>query len=142
MFKAWIKTGFCWLLAAFFLLAGIFLHFFEAESAAKIVPPFLPFPLLIVQITGVMEILFALGLVWPKWKYYTGIVLSLYLLAVLPANIYMAIAGMPLGGHDLSAFQLWFRVFLQFPLIALVLWATGFWEKPFRNLFKRSDEAA
>lgn len=128
MLKARVKVFFCWLLAAFFLLAGVFLHFFEAETVAKIVPPFLPFPKLIVILTGVLEILFALGLVWSKWRRLTGIVLSLYLLAVLPANIYMALEGMPLGGRDLTAFQLWFRVTLQFPLIALVLWATGFWQ--------------
>lgn len=141
MIRIYLKTGFCWLLAAFFLLAGIFLHFLEAESAAQIVPPFLPFPVLIVLITGVMEVLFAIGLVWPKWRRYTGMVLSLYLLAVLPANIYMAIESMPLFGKELSAFQLWFRVFLQFPLIALVLWATGFWEKPLK-IIKRSDAGA
>ncbi len=130
MLKSKIKVFICWVLALFFLAAGILLHFMAADEVAKIVPPFLPFPKLIVVVTGVMEILFAIGLIRPKWRRLTGIVLSLYLLAVLPANIHMALAGMPLGGRDLTAFQLWFRVALQFPLIALILWASGFWKKP------------
>lgn len=129
MLKAKIKLVFCWVLALFFLAAGVLLHFMSVSEVAKIVPPFLPFPELIVVMTGVMEVMFSVGLIWPKWRRLTGMVLSVYLLAVLPANIYMALEGMPLGGRDLTAFQLWFRVFLQFPLIALILWASGFWEK-------------
>ncbi|WP_416876820.1 hypothetical protein [Litorimonas sp.] len=136
MLKSRIKSVFCWVLALFFLAAGILLHFMATDEVAQIVPPFLPFPKLIVIVTGVLEILFAIGLIWPKWRRLTGIVLSVYLLAVLPANIYMALENMPLGERDLTGFQLWFRVALQFPLIALVLWASGFWEKP-----KSSDAA-
>jgi uncharacterized membrane protein len=136
MLKSRIKSVFCWVLALFFLVAGILLHFMATDEVAQIVPPFLPLPKLIVIVTGVMEILFAIGLIWPKWRRLTGIVLSVYLLAVLPANIYMALENMPLDGRDLTSFQLWFRVALQFPLIALVLWASGFWEKP-----KSSDAA-
>jgi len=130
MLKSKIKMVICWVLALFFLAAGVLLHFMAASEVANIVPPFLPFPKLIVIVTGVMEIFFAIGLVWPKWSRFTGIALSVYLLAVLPANIHMALEGMPLGGRDLTAFQLWFRVALQFPLIALILWASGYWEKP------------
>ncbi len=126
--KPIIKWVLCILLAAFFLLAGLS-HFTAVDEFAKIVPPFLPFPKLIVQVTGVMELVFAAGLLWPKFRRRTGILLSLFLLAVLPANIYMAIADIPFNGRDMTDFQLWFRVFLQFPLIALILWATNFWYK-------------
>jgi uncharacterized membrane protein len=56
-----IQLIFCGLLAVFFLLAGIS-HFTAVDEFVKIVPPFLPFPKLIVQVTGVMEIIFAVGL--------------------------------------------------------------------------------
>lgn len=117
------KTIICWLLAAFFLLAGI-THFTQTDSFAAIVPPALPFKHLIVQITGAMELVFAVGLLVPKWRRITGWALSAFLLAVLPANIYMALAGIPFGELS-SPTALWVRVFLQFPLIALVLWACG-----------------
>jgi uncharacterized membrane protein len=118
------KTILCWLLALFFLFAGIS-HFTEIDNFAAIVPPALPFKHLIVQVTGLMELTFVVGLIVPKWRRMTGWVLSVYLLAVLPANIYMAIAGIPLGDMAASPAALWFRVFLQFPLIALILWVCG-----------------
>ncbi len=117
-------------LAILFLIAGV-LHFRLDDAFARIVPPMLPFSVGIVWITGVMELGFAAALV-AKWKLpLTGLLLSAYLLAVLPANIYMAVAGIPLGDTALSPAALWLRVALQFPLIALVLWCTG--APPFRK---------
>lgn len=117
------KTLTCWILALFFAFAGV-AHFALVDSFAAIVPPALPFKPIIVQLTGVMELAFAVGLLVPRWRRMTGWALSAYLLAVLPANIYMALEGMPLGPLDMPA-ALWGRVALQFPLIALVLWACG-----------------
>lgn len=99
------------------------------DAFAAIVPPALPFKPFIVQLTGVMELVFAAGLVLPRWRARTGFALAAYLLAVLPANIYMALAGIPLGPLD-SAAMLWGRVALQFPLIALVMWACGSVQRP------------
>ncbi|MBB33945.1 MAG: hypothetical protein CME88_13465 [Hirschia sp.] len=117
-------------LALFFAVAGV-LHFYLDDVFANIVPPVLPFPIAIVWITGVMELGFALGLMLTYRLSVTGLLLGLYLLAVLPANVYMAMAGIPLGQIELGAGVLWGRVALQFPLIALVLWATG--APPFRS---------
>jgi uncharacterized membrane protein len=112
------------LLAVFFAVAGV-LHFYLDDAFARIVPPALPFPVAIVWVTGVMELGFAAALI-ARWRLpQTGLLLSAYLLAVLPANIYMAVAGIPLGDIPISPAALWTRVALQFPLIALVLWCTG-----------------
>ncbi len=117
-------------LAIFFLIAGV-LHFQLDDAFARIVPPVLPYPVAIVWITGAMELAFAAALI-AKWRLpFTGLALSAYLLAVLPANIYMALAGIPLGDTVMSPAALWLRVALQFPLIALVLWCTG--APPFRK---------
>lgn len=119
-----IKIGICYVIAAFFLIAG-YLHFAKAGTFAAIVPPLLPFPVFIVWVTGVMEIVLAVGLLIPKYRRLAGLLFAPYLLAVLPANIYMAMADIPFNGESLSPGLLWFRVFLQFPLIALILWASG-----------------
>ena len=110
-------------LAAFFAVAGV-LHFTMTDAFASIVPPALPYPKLIVQVTGVMELAFAPGLLHPATRRATGWALAAYLLAVLPANIYMAVERIPLGGRELSDAVLWVRVAMQFPLIGVVLWAT------------------
>jgi uncharacterized membrane protein len=125
-----VKTGLCWFFAIFFCVAGI-MHFVKVEAFAAIVPPMLPFPKLIVWITGIMEMIFALGLVLPKYRKRSGFWLAPFLLAVLPANIYMAMYNIPLGDAVASPTALWMRVALQFPLIALILWASG-------NLARRS----
>ena len=117
-----LRTLICYLLAAVFLVAGV-LHFTLLDAFASIVPPALPFRRLIVQLTGVIEIVLALGLLLPRTRAATGWLLSAYLVAVLPANIYMAVARIPLGETVLPDWALWFRVLLQFPLIGLVLWA-------------------
>ena len=101
------------------------MHFVEVDSFAAIVPPMLPFPKLIVWVTGVMEIAFALGLLLPKYRKLSGFWLAPFLLAVLPANIYMAMYNVPMGDTVASPIALWVRVALQFPLIALILWASG-----------------
>lgn len=117
------KTVLCWLIAAFFFFAGI-MHFVQDDMFAAIVPPLLPFPKFIVWVTGVMEIILAVMIVIPKYRQLAGALFAPYLLAVLPANIYMAIAGIPLGETAASPTALWVRVALQFPLIALIWWAS------------------
>jgi len=118
------KTFLCYGVAALFIYAGI-THFTKDHVYAAIVPPFLPFPFVIVWVTGVMEIILAIGLILPKWRRVSGQLFAPYLLAVLPANIYMALAGIGFDGVALTPTQLWIRVALQFPLIALILWASG-----------------
>ena len=126
-----IKTIFCYLLALFFFVAGI-THFTQDEAYAGIVPPLLPFPLMIVWVTGIMELFFAVGLTIKKFRKISGFWLAPFLLAVLPANIYMAMYNIPLGDMESSSTALWVRVALQFPLIALILWASGNFDKKTR----------
>jgi len=63
-------------------------------------------------------------LLCPHFRPRVGVLLGLFLLAVLPANIYMAMAGIPFGDSLSSPAALWTRVALQFPLIAIIYWAT------------------
>ncbi|MEM1104405.1 MAG: hypothetical protein AAGH48_09885 [Pseudomonadota bacterium] len=120
MAKPIIRT----LLALFFFTAGL-CHFVFDAAFARIVPPALPYPLAIVWATGVMEVAFAAALLQRRQLRWVGWVLCAYLLAVLPANIHMALTGMALGPFGASEAVLWGRAALQFPLIALVFWATS-----------------
>jgi uncharacterized membrane protein len=66
----------------------------------RMVPPIFPRPDLLVTVTGVLEILGAIGLFIPGTARAAGICLALLLIALFPANIYAArdkltIAGQP-----------------------------------------------
>lgn len=113
----------CWLLAVFFLAAGL-LHVVATPEFMKIVPPPVPLKREVVWLTGLLEITFAVGLVIPRLRRVTGWILAGYLLAVLPANVYMALERVEVAGVVLPDWLAWVRVALQFGLIWLVLRAT------------------
>ena len=54
------------------------------------VPPYLPYHLELVYISGFFEILFGIMILFPRYRFYGSIGLILLLLAVFPANIYLA----------------------------------------------------
>ena len=73
----------------FYTIIGI-KHFIELDYFLSIIPPYLPFHLELVYISGFFEILFGLMILFPKYRYYGAIGLILLLIAVFPANIYLA----------------------------------------------------
>ena len=78
-------------LAAMFVLTGV-AHFAPPLRAAlvAIVPPQLPAPGLLVTVTGVLELLGAVGLLVPTTRVAAAVCLLLLMLAMFPANIYAA----------------------------------------------------
>lgn len=93
-----------------------------------IVPPFVPFPSLMVYLTGVFELLGALGLVIRPTRWAAGLALALLFVLLLPANIYAALADVPFGGE--AATPLWQRIPEQVVYIAIVLWAAATAPRP------------
>jgi uncharacterized membrane protein len=85
------------------------------------VPPAVPNPELMVTFTGVCEILGAIGLLIPRTRRLAAIALIAFLVAVLPANVHAARAGLRLGGSP--ATPLVPRVILQVLFIGLVWWS-------------------
>ncbi len=61
----------------------------------QVMPPALPYPLVIVVLTGAAEIAGAVGLFVPRTRAAAGVALALYAVCVYPANILHAV-------HDLS----------------------------------------
>lgn len=97
--------------------AGI-LHFLREKNFRKIVPKVLPFRKFIVLITGVFEIIFAILLWVKKGQNITSKLLALFMVAVLPANLYMAVKKIPFqAGKEPNPWILWLRIPLQIPLI-------------------------
>lgn len=109
------------LLGAFFVTAGV-AHFRRPEPFLKIVPPPLP-PHFCVWLSGVAEILGGLGL--PLFPALAGRGLILLLAAVFPANIYMAVNDIRIGGFPPRRWMQWARLPLQGVLAWLVWFSMG-----------------
>src|SRR5260370_21456907 len=63
-------------------------HFTKLKhDMVRMMPAIFPKPLLLVYITGVLELLGALGILLPATRALAGICLILFLLAVFPANM-------------------------------------------------------
>lgn len=86
----------------------------------RMVPPAVPYPEFMVTFTGLCEIAGAIGLLLPQTRRMAAIGLILFLIAVLPANIHAAQAGVTIGGT--AATPLVPRVLLQLLFIGLVWW--------------------
>jgi uncharacterized membrane protein len=111
------------LTALFFVTAGS-LHFLRPEPYVKIVPPFIPLPLIMVYISGVAEIAGGVGILLPVVRRAAGWGLVALLIAVFPANIYMALDHVQATANLLPVWVLWARLPLQFVLIWWTLWCT------------------
>jgi len=109
--------------AAFYVAAGI-LHFARPNVYVKIIPPFIPAPLAMVYLSGLGEIAGGIGLLIPALRRAAAWGLVILLVAVFPANVYMAMERVPVTGHPLPALLLWARLPLQAVLIWWVLWCT------------------
>ena len=92
-------------------------------------PPWIPFPLFSIQLSGIFELLGGIGLLVShhQLKVVTGWCLALLLVAVFPANIYMAMAHIQVHGFPAHPWMAWARLPLQPLLILGVLWSTGTW---------------
>jgi uncharacterized membrane protein len=71
-----------------FLFGGI-THFTNPDFFVAIMPPYLPWQLEIVYLSGVFEVVFAAMLVLPKTRQLAGNLLIALTIAVTPANIHM-----------------------------------------------------
>lgn len=107
-------------LALFFIAAGIN-HFVHAGVYVRIVPPWLPAHALLVQISGICEILGGIGVLFPNTRRVSGVGLVALLVAVFPANVQMA-QHPQLYADIASAPLLYARLPLQLVLIAWVWW--------------------
>ncbi len=108
-------------LAVMFLFTAV-AHFNRMRpDMVQMVPPSVPNPELMVTITGICEILGAIGLLVPRTRRVAAIALIVFLVAVLPANIHAAQAGVTFAGAP--ATPLVPRIALQVLFIALLWWA-------------------
>jgi uncharacterized membrane protein len=103
-----------------FFVGGI-LHFAATDIEASIVPPYIPWPVAAVLVSGVAELLGAAGILIPRLRKAAGIGLFLLTVAVTPVHIYML--QRPELFH-VPLWALWLRLPIQLALLWLIQWST------------------
>ncbi len=109
-------------MAAMLVITGI-AHFTSTNLMIELMPGFLPAKREIVYFTGICELLAVFGLLWNKTAKLTAVLLIIFFIAILPANIIGSLKQVQLGGMENGAIYLLFRVPLQ---ILFILWAYYF----------------
>ena len=111
-------------MAGAMVFAGIS-HWLMPVPFVQHVPPFVPFPEAVVLLSGVVEVALGAALLGPRqWRRPAGIVLAAYLVAVFPANVYVAVAAVDVQGQP-DGWYSWLRLPLQALFVAWALWSTG-----------------
>ncbi|WP_049947609.1 DoxX family protein [Candidatus Halobonum tyrrellensis] len=113
-----------YVMSLFYTVAGV-THFLVPGAYERVVPPSFPRPLALVYLSGVAEVVLGVGVAVRRTRRVSAWGLVALLVAVFPANVYMAT-------HDIAAEMVpdraagvaraaaWLRLPLQG---ALVLWA-------------------
>ncbi len=111
-----------YVLGILFIAAGLY-HFINPDFYLRIMPPYLPWHLFLVHLSGLFESALGILLLIPKFTRLAAWGLIALLIAVFPANIHMAMN--PQLYPDIPPFTLWLRLPLQGVFIAWAYWYTG-----------------
>jgi uncharacterized membrane protein len=100
------------LAAGLYIAAGT-LHFTRPQFYLKIMPPYIPWHVAMVRISGVAEILGGLGLLSSECRRAAAWGLIALLIAVFPANLYMVTNPIETGAISVAPVLRWARLFVQ-----------------------------
>jgi uncharacterized membrane protein len=117
-----------WMLAGNAAMSAMLLftaigHFAFTKGMTMMLPDFVPFRKALVYLTGVIEVAAAVGLLIPGLRHLTAILLIVFFVLILPANIHAAIKKVDYqkGTYEGSGpGYLWFRIPLQILFIGWV----------------------
>ncbi|MCW5890621.1 MAG: DoxX family protein [bacterium] len=123
-----LKTALLWVMGPLYVLAGV-MHFVRPDLYLQIMPPYLPAHLLLVLLSGVAEIVLGILVLVPRTRVLAAWGLIALLVAVFPANVYMATANpqlvhLPSWLPAPSPTANWVRLPFQLVFIAWAWWYT------------------
>ena len=108
---------------AFMFIFTASAHFNKMKhDLARMIPAYFPQPLLLVYVTGVLELMGALGLLLPQFRKLVATCLIALLVGMFVANVNAAGKGVTLRGKQPT--PLWLRAPMQIFFIALLWWST------------------
>lgn len=116
-----VKAVMRWLLAGLFVAAGV-MHFVRPQFYLSAMPPYLPWHLPLVYVSGVCEVLLGVLILVRRFQRAAGWGLIALLIAVFPANVHMALN--PELFPNIPPAILWARLPLQAVLVAWAWWFT------------------
>ncbi|HEC58170.1 MAG TPA: hypothetical protein ENI24_01220 [Methylophaga sp.] len=99
------------IIALFFTIGGI-AHFVLIDKFISIMPSYLGYPKQLVIISGIFELLGAMGILFSQTRRFAGYGLIALIVAVYPANIHMALHAQDYP--TIPEMVLWLRLPLQF----------------------------
>lgn len=119
-----IKRALLFLMAAFYVVAGAN-HFLHPEFYLPMMPPYLPWHLGLIYVSGAAEIGFGLLVLVPSLRQVAAWGLILLLVAIFPANVHIALHNVPVfGAAEGAGIWNWVRLPVQGVLIAWAGWYT------------------
>lgn len=119
-----VKRVLLYLMAAFYIAAGVN-HFLSPDFYVAIMPPYLPWHLELVYLSGIAEIVCGVGLLIPRTRVLAAWATIALLIAIFPANLHVALNDVPLAGRTEGAgIWNWVRLPFQLVLIAWAWWYT------------------
>jgi uncharacterized membrane protein len=98
-------------------------HFIKTQEMVQMIPVFLPYKTLFVYATGLLEIAAAAVLLFQRWAVSASVVLIIFFVLILPANIIGSLKRVELGGMENGPMYLFFRIPLQ---IFFICWTYYF----------------
>jgi uncharacterized membrane protein len=108
--------------AVMFILIGV-MHLATPRKLTYMIDGWLPYALQLVLISGILEIVLGMGLLVDGVKVYAAWGLIILLIAMFPANIYVAIKQLPApGGLPAKPWYTWSRLAFQPVYMAWVWW--------------------
>ncbi|MFN4328275.1 MAG: DoxX family protein [Limnobacter sp.] len=111
-----------------FIIGGLG-HFVATDFFVRITPPWVPYPLEVVWVSGLFELAGAIGMALPAWRKAAGLGLFMLTIAVSGANVNMS-----LNPHLFPEFPpvlLHLRMALQVFLLGCILLGSGWWRPAF-----------
>ena len=119
-------------MAVFYGVAGV-VHLSSPAAFLPIMPAVIPFPEAVIVVTGVCEIAGAFGLLTRRWRWWAGVMLAVYAVAVFPANLKHAFLGVNVPQLPSSWWYHGPRLLAQPILVWWALFAGGVTGWPFRR---------
>ncbi|MVT41280.1 hypothetical protein GO495_11855 [Chitinophaga oryziterrae] len=107
--------------ACMFIMIGC-MHILSPRKLTYMIEAWLPYALQLVILSGIGEIILGAGLLFPAMQWYAAWGLTILLILMFPANIYVAVKQLPApGGLPAKPWYTWSRLAFQ-PVYIVWIW--------------------